>query len=117
MDGKVQRVRRYVVLGTKRELPTKRLAERKMDSILARINGLDLLAVNNEVIHILPQPRSAREAARRALFAPSSVFSRPSSEPSSSPSNPTRHWQAATRSRLHLHRPFRLRALPKRAMV
>ena len=41
MDGKVQRVRRYVVLGTKRELPTKRLAERKMDSILARINGLD----------------------------------------------------------------------------
>src|SRR5713226_3101964 len=41
MDGKVQRVRRYVILGTKRELPTKRLAERKMDSILARINGLD----------------------------------------------------------------------------
>jgi len=41
LDGKVTRVRRTVILGSKRELPTKRLAERQMDTILARINGLD----------------------------------------------------------------------------
>jgi len=41
VDGKVSRVRRTVILGSKRELPTKRLAERQMDTILARINGLD----------------------------------------------------------------------------
>ncbi len=40
IDGKTRRVRRYVILGSKRELPTKRLAERKMDAILARINDL-----------------------------------------------------------------------------
>jgi integrase len=36
-----QRVWREVILGTKRELPTKRLAERRMEGALARINGLD----------------------------------------------------------------------------
>ena len=41
MDGKIRRVRRYVILGTKRELPTKRLAERRMDALLSRINCLD----------------------------------------------------------------------------
>src|SRR5713226_7203036 len=41
IDGKTRRVRRYVILGSKRELPTKRLAERKMDAILARINDLN----------------------------------------------------------------------------
>lgn len=41
LDGKVSRVRRTVILGSKRELPTKRLAERQMDTILARINGFD----------------------------------------------------------------------------
>jgi integrase len=40
LDGKTRRVRRYVIFGSKRELPTKRLAERKMDAILARINDL-----------------------------------------------------------------------------
>lgn len=40
-DGKTRRVRRYIILGTKRELPTKRLAERRMDTILSRINCLD----------------------------------------------------------------------------
>jgi integrase len=43
-DGKTSRVRRNVPLGSKRELPTKRLAERRMDAILARINGLDYRA-------------------------------------------------------------------------
>jgi integrase len=41
MDGKTRRIRREVILGTKRELPTKRLAQRRMDSVLARINGLN----------------------------------------------------------------------------
>jgi integrase len=41
MDGKTRRVRREVILGTKRELPTKRLAQRRMDSVLTRINGLN----------------------------------------------------------------------------
>jgi integrase len=41
MDGKTRRVRRSVILGTKRELPTKRLAERRLDATLARINCLD----------------------------------------------------------------------------
>jgi len=41
MDGNTRRVRRSVILGTKRELPTKRLAERRLDAILARINCLD----------------------------------------------------------------------------
>lgn len=37
----VKRVRREIVLGTKRELPTKHLAERRMEVALARMNGLD----------------------------------------------------------------------------
>ena len=41
MDGNTRRVRRSVILGTKREFPTKRLAERRLDAILARINCLD----------------------------------------------------------------------------
>lgn len=41
IDGNTRRVRREVILGSKRELPTKRLAQRRMDSVLCRINGLD----------------------------------------------------------------------------
>jgi integrase len=37
-DGQVRRERKAIVLGTKREYPTKRLAERRMDLLLARIN-------------------------------------------------------------------------------
>jgi integrase len=44
MDGRTRRVRRDSILGTKRELPTKRLAQRRLDAILARINGLDYRA-------------------------------------------------------------------------
>jgi len=40
-SGGTQRIRREVILGTKRELPTKHLAERRMEVALARINGLD----------------------------------------------------------------------------
>jgi len=41
IDGNARRVRREVILGSKRDLPTKRLAQRRMDSVLSRINGLD----------------------------------------------------------------------------
>ena len=41
VTGTTKRVRRSVILGTKRELPTKRLAERRLATILARINCLD----------------------------------------------------------------------------
>jgi integrase len=37
-DGNIVRTRPQVVLGTKKELPTQRLAERKLDEILSRIN-------------------------------------------------------------------------------
>jgi hypothetical protein len=37
-DGNIVRTRPQIVLGTKKELPTKRLAARKLDEILARIN-------------------------------------------------------------------------------
>lgn len=37
-DGSVIRTRPQVVLGTKKELPTQRLAARKLDEILSRIN-------------------------------------------------------------------------------
>lgn len=37
----VRRIRREIILGSKRELPTKHLAERRMEVALARINGLD----------------------------------------------------------------------------
>lgn len=40
-DGTVRRVERSQVLGTKRELPTKRLAERRMELKLTRINSPD----------------------------------------------------------------------------
>jgi integrase len=43
-DGAVRRVRRDTILGTKREFPTKRLAQRRLDVVLARINGLDYRA-------------------------------------------------------------------------
>jgi integrase len=39
--GETVRVRREVILGGKRELPTKKLAERRMEIVLARINGLN----------------------------------------------------------------------------
>ena len=38
-DGTVIRVRRQIVLGTKKELPTRRLAARKLDEVLSRINA------------------------------------------------------------------------------
>ena len=38
-DGSVVRTRPQVVLGTKKELPTQRLAARKLDEILSRINN------------------------------------------------------------------------------
>ena len=41
ITGTTKRIRRSVILGTKRELPTKRLAERRLATILARINCLD----------------------------------------------------------------------------
>jgi hypothetical protein len=41
---KVRRLRRDTILGSKRELPTKRLAQRRLDAVLARINGLDYRA-------------------------------------------------------------------------
>src|SRR6202521_4540693 len=41
ITGTTKRIRRSVILGTKRELPTKRLAERGLAAILARINCLD----------------------------------------------------------------------------
>jgi integrase len=41
VTGTTRRVRRSVILGTKRELPTKRLAERRLAAILSRINCLD----------------------------------------------------------------------------
>lgn len=37
----VRRIRPEIILGSKRELPTKHLAERRMEVALARINGLD----------------------------------------------------------------------------
>ena len=37
----VKRVRREIILGNKRELPTKHLAERRMEVALARVNGLN----------------------------------------------------------------------------
>ena len=37
----VRRIRREIILGSKRELATKHLAERRMEVALARINGLD----------------------------------------------------------------------------
>lgn len=40
-DGTTRRVQRAVVLGTKRELPTERLARRKLETVLARINAPD----------------------------------------------------------------------------
>ena len=36
-----KRIRREVILGTRKEFPTKRLAERQMEIVLARINGFD----------------------------------------------------------------------------
>ena len=41
IEGHTRRVRREVILGNKRDLPTKRLAQRRMDAVLARVNGLD----------------------------------------------------------------------------
>jgi integrase-like protein len=41
IDGTRRRVRKEIILGSKRELPTKRIAQRKMGAALARINGLD----------------------------------------------------------------------------
>ncbi len=39
-NGEESRVKRAVILGSKKELPTKRLAERRMDVFLAPINSL-----------------------------------------------------------------------------
>lgn len=36
-----RRIRREVILGSKRDLPTKPLAMRRLEVLLARINGLD----------------------------------------------------------------------------
>ena len=41
-DGTIVRTRPQVLLGTKRELPTRRLATRKLDEILVRINSFNV---------------------------------------------------------------------------
>src|SRR5437879_13577401 len=38
-DGQVKRVERSQVLGTKTELPTKKLAQRRLDLLLAKVNA------------------------------------------------------------------------------
>jgi hypothetical protein len=38
-DGSIKRTRHSVVLGTKAELPTERLARRRLDEILSRVNS------------------------------------------------------------------------------
>ncbi len=38
-DGSVKRIKRSVVIGTKTEFPTRRLAERRFETLLARINA------------------------------------------------------------------------------
>src|SRR5213075_2605393 len=43
-DGTVTRVQRRTPLGTKKEYPTKRLAERKLEQILCRINAVEYLS-------------------------------------------------------------------------
>lgn len=40
-DGSIQRVERSVVLGTQKEIPTARLAKRRLVAILARVNAAD----------------------------------------------------------------------------
>jgi integrase len=40
-DQSVRRIEKSVVLGTKQELPTKRLAQRRLDLLLARVNSPD----------------------------------------------------------------------------
>jgi integrase len=40
-DGSTRRIRRSQVIGTREEFPTKKLARRQLDVILARINALD----------------------------------------------------------------------------
>lgn len=40
-DGQTVRVRRNTPLGTKKEYPTKRLAQRRMEQVLGRINAVD----------------------------------------------------------------------------
>lgn len=38
-DGSVQRIRRSIVIGTRTEFPTRRLAERRFDTMLSRVNA------------------------------------------------------------------------------
>lgn len=62
-----KRIRREVILGTKLELPTKRLAERRMEVALARIKGLDYRpgrVVTFESKKLRLPPRGARHEAR-----------------------------------------------------
>src|SRR5271154_4682849 len=40
-DGSTRRIRRSQVIGTRDEFPTKKLARRQLDILLARINSLD----------------------------------------------------------------------------
>jgi integrase len=74
-DGTVRRVRRDTILGTKREFPTKRLAQRRLDAVLARINGLDYRATRVATfdeflerweVEILPSQKPSSQRAVRS---------------------------------------------------
>ena len=38
-DGSIQRIKRSIVIGTRTEIPTRRLAERRFETVLSRVNS------------------------------------------------------------------------------
>jgi hypothetical protein len=60
-DGLVRRIEKSVILGTKKQFPTKRLAQRSLDLLLARVNSPDYRAatVKDKFSTWPPTPRAS----------------------------------------------------------
>lgn len=67
-NGVVRRVERKTILGTQRELPTMKLARRRAEQVLARVNSPDYRAVKTITLNEFAELWKARVLSQRKLY-------------------------------------------------
>ena len=72
-NGVVRRVERKTILGTQRELPTMKLARRRAEQVLARVNSPDYRAVKTITLDEFAEIWKARVLSQRKLYTQKSA--------------------------------------------
>jgi hypothetical protein len=60
-DGKITRLHKSEVIGTKKDIPSKRLAQRELDIRLSRINQTDYIGMVDPIADIIDEETKATE--------------------------------------------------------